>query len=210
MIQKFYRILTVLFSILLFSSCATVNQIEPAESSLPDLQEDLVDSAQWALGRKSLVVKGRKFRMDCSGVVQAIYYKSGIDLKDLISRYSGGGVRRLYSHLDEQDLLYRTDRPVPGDILFWDNSYDQNRDGIINDELTHMGMVVSSDETGETVYIHHNYRKGIVLASMNLLDPDDPQKNSPMRARDAEPGHAEKWLSSHLFRTAGRAYEIKN
>ena len=186
------------------------NPPERTDSSLPSVQQELVDSARWALGRTRLVVKGRKFNMDCSGVVLAIYYRSGIDLSESLNRYSGGGVQRLYRALDEQELLSRSDYPAPGDLLFWDNTYDRNGDGLINDGLTHIGMVVSSDESGRTSFIHHNYRKGIVLASMNLLNPDDEQLNSPMRAKNAEPGHAEKWLSSHLLRNSARAYEIKN
>ncbi|MDC7239449.1 MAG: NlpC/P60 family protein [Spirochaetales bacterium] len=201
----------ILLSTLLWS-CATTDYFadDPVRQTddLSDIQRDLVDSANWALGRKRLVVDGKKFNLDCSGVVMALYYRAGIDLQPLLSSYSGGGVQRLYSLMDEQALLYREPQLAPGDMLFWDDTYDRNKDGKINDPLTHMGMVVSVDKQGNVKYIHHNYRRGIVLEKMNLKDPDNLDLNSPMRARYAESGHAPRWLSSHLLRDAARGYEL--
>jgi len=195
-------------------SCATVPPAEDesdavqVSSGTEEVQQNLVASANWALGRRKLVVRDRTFNMDCSGVVMAVYYRSGIDLPSLITSYSGGGVRRIYSLMDDAHLLYKQAVLSPGDLLFWDNTYDQNEDGRWNDEFTHVGMVVSVDKKGNILYIHHNYRDGIVLAKMNLNDPDNLSLNSPMRARDAEPGHAPLWLSSHLLRQAAKGYEL--
>jgi len=211
-------VLTALLLSLLLLSCATgrsgslagppVKPDSAGEGSLSPVQRDLVESAGWALGQSRLKVKDRNFNLDCSGVVLAIYYRAGIDLTSSLGGYSGGGVQRLYSYLMDHNLLYLPARPVPGDLLFWDNTYDKNSDGRQNDELTHVGMVVSVNREGTVEYIHHNYRKGIVLASMNLLDPDNLAVNSPMRMKSSEPGHAPRWLSSHLLRDAGRAYEL--
>jgi len=214
-LKSSYRI--ALFSLILSAfifSCATVPQMNEspeqikAKTAKDEIQKDLVDSANWALGRKKLVVQGRTFNMDCSGVLMAVYYRSGIDLQSKISSYSGGGVMRLYKLMDDNNLLYRQPVLAPGDILFWDNTYDKNEDGKWNDEFTHVGMVVKVDKKGNILYIHLNYRTGIVLARMNLNAPDDLNLNSPMRARDAEPGHAPLWLSSHLLRQAAKGYEL--
>lgn len=209
-----YILLTALLS-LIFFSCTTIPMDEPPlgaaenpDQEISTVQQDLVESAQWALGRKRLEVNGRKFNMDCSGVVLAVYYKSDIDLQPYLGTYSGGGVQRLYAFMDDQQLLYKQPLLAPGDMLFWDNTYDKNNDGTINDTLTHVGMVVSADSEGNIQYIHHNYRRGIVLAKMNLLDPDNLELNSPMRAKNSEKGHAPLWLSSHLLKQAARAYEI--
>ena len=203
-------LLLSLTAFLLFSCASTgSNPNEPdGTAGISPTQQDLVDSADWALGRTRLAVKDKEFNLDCSGVILAIYYRSGIDLTRNLGNYRGGGVQRLYSYLKDLNLLYMTDYPAPGDLLFWDDTYDKNQDGRINDKLTHVGMVVRSDSLGNVSYIHHNYREGIVLASMNLLYPDDPSYNSPMRARNAEPGHAPRWLSSHLLNKGARAYEI--
>lgn len=201
--------------LILFSSCATTGTDNnttvleiPEAGDMTEIQKDLVDSAEWALGRNRLEIQGRRFNLDCSGVVLAVYYRSGIDLQSYIRGYTGGGVQRLYALMEENELLYKQPHLAPGDMLFWDNTYDKNKDGKKNDSLTHVGMVVYADKNGNIQYIHHNYRLGIVLAEMNLLDPDNLELNSPMRARDAEPGHAPLWLSSHLLKNAARAYEI--
>lgn len=209
-----FTLLTAVLSLLLFS-CTTIpiedfdeETVENPNQDISIVQQDLVESAEWALGRKRLVVNDRKFNMDCSGVVLAVYYKSGIDLQSYLRGYSGGGVQRLYAFMDDQQLLYQQPHLSPGDMLFWDNTYDKNNDGNKNDTLTHVGMVVYADNKGNIQYIHHNYRLGIVLAKMNLLDPDNLDMNSPMRARGSEKGHAPLWLSSHLLKQAARAYEI--
>lgn len=214
--MKFKMTLSAVLVMFLFISCASTAQVTGIDSSPVEkptteislIQHDLIESAQWALGKKRLVVDGRTFNLDCSGVVLAVYYKSGIDIQPYLSDYSGGGVERIYSFMDDRQLLYYQPNLAPGDMLFWDNTYDKNTDGLKNDELTHVGMVVSIDNKGNIEYIHHNYRQGIVLAKMNLLDPDNLQLNSPMRAKGEEPGHAPLWLSSHLLKQAARAYEI--
>jgi len=210
-----YRtVLLSLFLSLLFLSCASIPEgteapvEDSAEDGMEEIRKDLVDSAEWALGRNKLVVGSRTFNMDCSGVVMAVYYRSGIDLQSMIASYAGGGVQRLYALMDSSRLLNGKSDPEPGDILFWDNTYDHNEDGRWNDELTHVGMVVRRDNRGNVLFIHHNYSKGIVLARMNLNDPDNLDLNSPMRAKNAEPGHAPLWLSSHLLRQAARGYEL--
>ncbi|MDA3956668.1 NlpC/P60 family protein [Oceanispirochaeta sp.] len=201
--------------VMVLQSCSTVPgaageaMTMKEDQEITKIQEDLIDSAQWALGRKSLEINGRKFNMDCSGVVMAVYYKAEIDLQPFLRSYSGGGVQRLYEFMEDRQLLYKQPHLEPGDLLFWDNTYDQNGDGKINDTLTHIGMVVSIDDGGNILFIHYNYRKGIVLAKMNLLSPDDLKRNSPIRARGAEKGHATLWLSSQLLKQAARAYELK-
>ena len=210
-----FRLLYTFAVFLLALSCSTTPPAAQEESSsgeepgYSDVQKRLIDSGEWAVGRKRLEVDGRRFNLDCSGVVMAIYYRSGIDLQPLISGYAGGGVQRLYSLMKEENLTYRPDRPEPGDMLFWDNTYDKNGNKQKDDELTHVGMVVRSRKDGTVEYVHHNYRKGIVLALMNLSDPDNLELNSPMRARGEEAGHAPLWLSSHLLREAARGYKLK-
>ncbi len=173
------------------------------------IQKDLIESGRWAVGKKKLVVGDRRFNLDCSGVVLAVYYRSGIDLQPMLSGYTGGGVQRLYSLMKKNELTYHPAVPDPGDMLFWDNTYDKNGNKKKDDELTHVGMVVGVGSDGTVEYVHHNYRKGIVVARMNLGDPDNLDVNSPMRARGEEAGHAPLWLSSHLLKEAARGYKLK-
>jgi hypothetical protein len=204
---------------LLLSSCAG---LQPGRDALPEREEavarrqqDLVGAANQLLGRQELVVRGRRFNMDCTGVVLAIYYSAGLDLSRDLERYSGNGVARLFKSLEARDLLYRTRDPAPGDIIFWDNTYDRNGDGRMNDTLTHTGMVVNTYPDGRVEYIHLNYRRGIILENMNLHHPDAYLEtrsgkvtivNSPMRMKEAGQPHPEKWLASQLYRVFGKGY----
>jgi len=43
------------------------------------------------------------------------------------------------------------------DIIFWDNSYDKNNNGLADDELTHIGMVVEVSPAGDIIYIPRSY-----------------------------------------------------
>ena len=215
------HISVLLFSLLYLVSCASAPERKREESpvqALPEagrVQEILAEGAGYVLGRDSLDIRGKKFALDCTGVVLAIYYYAGLDLARDFPKYSGNGVTRLYKSLEQQKLLYNTNLPETGDIIFWDNTYDRNEDGRSNDPLTHVAMVVASKKDGTIKYIHHNYRKGIIIEYMNLLNPDVFQKldagemriiNSPMRMRTPGKSHAEKWLSSQLYKIFGRGY----
>lgn len=214
---------------ILISSCKTVPSPPPSspeeppsagikeEKELSETQKLLVEEAYRIIGVEKLFVRGKSFSLDCSGTVMAIYWYAGIDLAKNFSKYSGGGTERIYRYLDDEGLLYRTKLPVPGDIIFWDNTYDKNKNGKTDDYFTHMGMVVTVDDKGNIEYIHENYRKGIILAKMNLFKPDkyyeiiDGKKiilNDPMRMRGSPESDA-GWLSSQLYRDFGMGYLLK-
>lgn len=173
---------------------------------LSETQAKVVEGSYWALGKSQLKVRDKVFNLDCSGTVMAVYYYAGIDLSRDFGKYTGGGTERIFKYLEESDLLYDTEMPVPGDIIFWDNTYDKNGDGVRNDELTHMGIVVKIDEDGTVTYLHEHYKKGIILEKMNLKFPDDMEKNSAMRMKGT--GMNGGWLSSHLYRILAMGYEL--
>jgi hypothetical protein len=155
----------------------------------------------------------RRFRADCSGTILAIYYAAGIDLAPEFQQESGNGVQRLYAIAEDRHLAYRPELPRPGDVVFWDNTYDRNGDGLWNDELTHAGVVVDVRPDGTIQYVHYHYRRGIVLEHMNLLTPDvhlsgSRTVNSPMRMRDPGGERPDLWLSAHLYRGAGMLYGL--
>ena len=212
------RCLLPLLGALIFVSCATVppdTPDKPAQQDITRTQLLLIEGAGSMLGKDRLVVRGKEFRVDCTGVVMAIYYYAGIDLTPAMTGYTGNGVARVYKYLRKKNLLYETEYPAPGDIIFWDNTWDANDDGEYNDYFTHIGMVMEVDETGLITYVHHNYRKGIITEYMNLTDPDTDRKtrgneviiiNSPMRMRGSPPAPEGQWLSSHLARIFGKGY----
>ena len=195
------------------TSTSTTPVITPVKSTSPSIsqkQKQLVEAANWAKGRRYITIDGHRFRMDCSGVIRAIYYKAGIDLAQDFNKYKGGGTMRIHETLRSKGLIYRPAVPVPGDILFWDNTYDANHNGRSDDMLSHIGMVVSSDKkSGNVIYVHHNEKKGIVFEKMNLLHPDDPTYNAVMRSQRAKKLPGNKYLASHLYKDAGKGYLLR-
>jgi len=154
--------------------------------------------------------------MDCTGTVLAAYWYAGIDLARDFGKYTGNGVERIYRTMENNGLLYKVTDPVPGDIIFWDNTYDRNEDGKYNDFFTHTGLVVSVTPSGDIGYVHYNYAKGIVVEYMNLHQPAVSSRgtgpsaavvNSFMRMKK------DVWDDSHttsgqLFRIFGKGYYL--
>ena len=158
------------------------------------------------VGERNLSVRGRRFNYDCTGTILAAYYAAGYDLAAGFGAYTGNGVRRLYLMAEDRGTL-RSRAPLrPGDIVFWDNSYDRNGDRRWNDELTHAGIVVDVARDGTVTYVHHNYRRGVVAAEMNVLQPSNLNKNSPMRMASHRWRKSDPWLSGELYRAHGALY----
>ena len=182
------------------------------------IQQLLVEGANTLVGQKTIVVRGKQYNADCVGAILAIYAYADIDLIHLFDQYTGNGVTRLYKALDAFGLLHDSTRPSPGDLIFWDNTYDRNSDGKWNDYLTHIGMVTKVDEVGNIEFVHYHYTKGVALAFMNLRHPNDQEKplsggnkvlNSAMRMKGSGTPDASRWLASQLLRSFGEAYKIK-
>lgn len=206
---------------LFLEACATAPPRVPSQAAGPaakqgeEIRRKLAEGGRYVLGKQELIIRGKRFNLDCTGTVLAIYYYAGIDLARDFNKYTGNGVTRLYKSLEANKLLYDTRYPVTGDIIFWDNTYDRNEDGRWNDPLTHMGMVMNVYKNGEVEYVHLNYRKGIIIENMNLREPEIHQRmekgqmrivNSPMRMKRSGVAHPENWLSGQLFNIFGMGY----
>ncbi|MFP4551646.1 MAG: CHAP domain-containing protein [Spirochaetales bacterium] len=187
----------------------------PSEAGeLSSVQRDIIAAANELLSKQNFLVNGYRYSYDCTGTVLAIYAMAGIHLVDLFPRYSGNGVARLYAIGSEYDLLYHSTIPQPGDLIFWDNTYDKNGDKLWNDELTHVGLVIAVEPNGIVEYVHHDYSKGVVTAKMSLIDPQTHTDatgvlvNSPMRMRSHRHLNPDEWLASHLYRHLGALHQI--
>ena len=128
------------------------------------IQKKLVQAAQSFLGAKKLLVEGEAFRYDCSGFVAAVYAKAGIPI---VSGSSG--------YLQEQSKKYnvfsKNTTPNIGDVVFFNNTYDRNKNGKRDDGVTHVGIVEAVDATGLITMIHLG-NTGIVRIYMNFTDPN--------------------------------------
>jgi peptidoglycan DL-endopeptidase CwlO len=135
----------------------------------PGARDAAVLAAQALVGRTRVVVAGKRYGDDCTGFVQAIYAPLGVDL------LSGGqpgdnGVTAMWRFAARHGRIFRGGRPLPGDLVFFEETYDLNRDGQRNDGLTHVGLVEDVEADG-TVSIIHRVARGVVRYRMNLAAP---------------------------------------
>ena len=166
-------------------------------------------SAHDLIGVDRLYVGGTEYRDDCTGAVLAVYAAAGINLGAHFHRYQGNGVARLHRMMRDHRLYVAADayaRPEPGDIVFFDNTWDRNGNGRWDDDLTHMGVVVAVDRNGTISYLHNHLRRGVIVEQMNLRHPDSRELNAPLRQRGSPRDGSGRWLASHLVRGFARAH----
>jgi hypothetical protein len=114
----------------------------------------IVRTAAQLIGARTIEVNGRRIAYDCAGVTRAIFLKHGIDL------YSGepsdpnaNGVRLIHAHIRQQGTFHQGPVVHPGDLVFFNNTWDYNGDGKVNDPLTHIGIVERQEPDGTVVFI---------------------------------------------------------
>ena len=186
-------------------------------AEIESIKKKLIEGAETYKGAKSLVINGRRFNMDCSGVVSAIYYYAGIDFSKYYTDLNGTGTEIIYKSLKDKKLLKKTWLPEPGDVIFWDNTFDRNKNNKDDDALTHMGMVVSCDKQGNITYVHYNYSRGIVYEYMNIryknyesriIKGENVIINSPMRIKGGSREN-KNWLAGQLVNCFAEAYYLE-
>jgi len=187
----------------------------PTHQDLSPIAHAVVSYAVAHLGaRPPLKVGGKTFRFDCSGFVRAAYYHAGIDLFAVDPRrikQGMSGTEILYQRVLETGGAF-TRRPRAGDLVFFDNTYDRNRNGKLDDRFTHVGIVETILPDG-TVRIIHLGNAGIGRIHMNLSkrnvyrDPDTGEilNHKLRRQRSTDPART-RYLAAQLFRVYGRPY----
>jgi hypothetical protein len=114
----------------------------------------IVRSAAQLVGAHAIEVNGRRIEYDCAGVTRAIFLKHGIDLyESRMADRQANGVRLIHNHIRQHGKLHRGPAVRPGDLVFFDNTWDYNRDGKTNDPLTHVGIVERQDPDGTVTFI---------------------------------------------------------
>ncbi len=155
------------------------------------------------VGHRRLVVDGTRYRYDCSGLVEAAYARAGIPVR--------GSSAGLYALARDAGVLHRRRRPAPGDVAFFDDTYDRNGDGRRNDELSHVAIVESVDADG-TITLVHKGSRGVTRIVMNLERPHDHADedgrviNSYLRATSDRDGGPT--LSGELWRAFGSLWAV--
>lgn len=167
-----------------------------------DAGDRVARAAASFVGKSRLVVDGERYRWDCSGFVEAAYAKAGLDYE--------GSSADLYATARAGGLLGKGKTPRVGDVAFFDDTYDRNKNGRRDDPLSHVAIVESIDAAGTITLVHHG-SKGIVRIRMNLKRPHDRTDasgaviNDYLRAaKDSDRGPV---LTAELFRAFGSLWE---
>ncbi|GAC1343298.1 MAG: hypothetical protein NVSMB23_16980 [Myxococcales bacterium] len=179
--------------------------LSSAPAPLPDRTERPREEAAGSLGMVLAAARASlgKPTKDCSGFVESMYRRAGVDLL-AEARPGDGGVRALARYVHKHGRWHTRKVPAPGDLVFFHNSYDRDENGKLDDLFTHVGIV---DEVGAdgTAQIIHSTNHGIVREPMNLLRPHAPRDsaghpiNAVLRRKRAhEPRHTPH-LMSELF-----------
>ncbi len=171
--------------------------------------ERVVENGRALVGRAEVRFDGITGRADCSGFVVAAFASAGITLGG-----GDGGVEALFRALERDGRIHRDPEPQPGDLVFFSNTVDRDGDGVLDDELTHVGYVDSVDEQGTTRFLH--YMGGAVrLGRLNLSRPDEHADadtgailNDYLRRRRADDPAGIPYLAAQLFAGFGRVPDV--
>ncbi len=177
------------------STVETIETKKPIDTSRGDA---LALEAAGLIRNTALSVNGNSVRYDCSGFILAAHRLSNIELS--------GNTRSMFEQAKQGSGIFLTN-PLPGDVVFFDNTYDRNRNGKLDDELSHIAIVQHVDDD-QTVQMVHLGGSGIVSLTMNLQsptqhkDPTGKLLNSYLRVNKR--GETSPRLTGQLFRGFAR------
>lgn len=168
-------------------------------------RSSIVRTAAKLVGAKTILANGKRISYDCAGVTRAIYLAHGIDL------YEGGssnpkanGVRLIHDHISRYGKFHQGPVVRPGDLVFFDNTWDYNGDGIANDPLTHVGIVERQEPDGTVIFISRvagaieRYRMNLALPHVHKT-AEGRILNDYIRRKDVEDSFDTAYLTGELF-----------
>ena len=170
--------------------------------------------------RRVKVGNGPVVRMDCSGFVRAVFRSIGLDVfatgSPEVKQRHGNGVGLLLwfneSHGDfwprEGPPEHYAVTPRPGDIVYFHDTYDRNRNHRYDDRFTHVGLVESVSEDGAVTFLHaagHVVRRERMnLRRPHLAREDGVVVNHAVRYHTRWERPGDPRLASELFAGFGR------
>ncbi|ACG75319.1 conserved hypothetical protein [Anaeromyxobacter sp. K] len=161
----------------------------PRDPALERLRDEVLEAARARLGART--------RLDCSGYVLAALRAAGL-------------TPRLGPARSRSEALYRASRPVerprPGDLVFFHDTYDRDRNGHGGDRFTHVGLVEAVD--GDAVTILHRGGR-VVRIRMDLARPSDPTANDPVRIARRRDARGTRYLAGELFAAYGELLDAR-
>jgi cell wall-associated NlpC family hydrolase len=140
----------------------------PSARAALSLSNRAASRASLWVGLPSLRRVSRSVNDDCSGLVNLAYRKPGLNLLPERTLPGEGGVKAI--HRKAKSLGALRSRPRPGDLVFFRETYDRNRDGRRNDGLTHIGVVERVESDGTVTFVHRA-GGGVKRSKLNLHQP---------------------------------------
>jgi probable lipoprotein NlpC len=184
-------------------------------AALPEATRSLLveAAARWLGRRGPFVAGGRRFHADCSGYVEAVYESVGLPVRDAIAlrpEDEGSAAAALHRAIRELGVLYGGERqPLPGDLVFFHDTYDRNGNGEADDGVTHTGLVEEVRPDGTVVFLHRGGRV-VMRGQLDLAAPDvargpggEPRNSALRVARRGDPA-GQPLLAGQLFAGFGR------
>jgi hypothetical protein len=177
--------------------CRSVEQA-PSRSAIARTAATLV-------GATTIESHGRSIAYDCAGVTRAVFLRHGIDLYDAdpIDPHANG-VRIIHAHIRQQGRFHLGPVANPGDLVFFNNTWDYNGDGKVNDSLTHIGIVERQEPDGTVIFISR-VASSVERYHMNLRLPhvhknaDGQILNDYLRRKDTGDPQNTNYLTGQLF-----------
>ena len=159
--------------------------------------DPVAEAAIYYVGKERLSYGGALYRWDCSGLIEAVYARAGLPIT--------GSSASLYERAQDLGVFHRNHRPSPGDVAFFENTYDRNGNGRLDDDITHVAVVTTVDDDG-TITMVHKGGSGVSWLYMNLSQPgvyqseDGRVLNSYLRSRSSRDPRGTRYLSGELWR----------
>jgi hypothetical protein len=134
------------------------------------LGEQVAEEANRWVGTPSLKGMEEGLNDDCMGLIRFIYERVGVEFAN--SAFAPGAVNAvnsLYAGARSAGMLHLK-APKRGDLVFFKETYDVNRDGLRNDGMTHIAIVEEVRSDGTLTFVHRE-RHGIKTSLANPLFP---------------------------------------
>ncbi|HSE57743.1 MAG TPA: hypothetical protein VLA99_03495 [Nitrospiraceae bacterium] len=176
-------------------------------------QRAVARTAASLVGVRTVEVNGRRIAYDCAGVTRAIYLKHGIDLYENTDQsQQANGVRLIYRHVRRHGRIHHGPVVRAGDLVFFDNTWDYNGDGVVNDPLTHVGVVEMVEADGTVVFISRvagaveRYRMNLAHPHVHRTD-EGRILNDYLRRKERRDTDGTPYLTGELFAAFGTRVE---
>lgn len=172
---------------LLLTLASTLN---PGTAPSSDISRQIVASARHYLAHKP---PGPD---QCTNYVKQVYLRVGVEV--------GGSGGDLWERAAEIGVAHQGPAKV-GDIAFFDNTFDRNGNGRVDDPFTHVGVVIAVAADGTVTVAHGGATHGTGTFRMNpespttRTGPEGQRWNDYLRLKRPNDRPETRYLASELL-----------